>query len=566
MPCLFMDHYPFRLKVTFDKRRYNFTIKQRTARLSCFLLSLSEKTVWDRNVKFPLSLIHESEKIKSLKEKVEKIPKKSTVPTEKYGVNALSIPMNHFGPLPSTASRKTARLLTFDKNRVLWTVVFFYPRVPALCPAFSVSGNDMPTLHTVSSDKRNMKIAKTFFLTGLVVLVTVITGCDFMNKLNKKGTNNLPKAEAVTVGVMSPVSRVVTDYEEFTGQTTAVDEVDIRAQVLGILKECKFEEGTEVAKDAVLFEIEPEVYLAILGSAQGEADALKARIPQLKNELDRQQKLYQDQVVSESEFECAKAEYDECQAKLKKAEANVMEAKINLKYTSIRSPIDGYISRKLVTEGNLVQAHSSSNSTLLAKMVSLDPIYVIFYVDETTYLKLDALAQAKYKADGNKGNGSVTQKIEFRLSNEEFYTDKDNKPFNTGEIHYSDPFMDQNSGTILLRATCKNLKRANGTRKLLPGMVVRVRIPIRENYEALIIPEEAIGTDQGKRYVYVVNTDGTTNIRHLELGPLQQDNMRVVRKGLKKDEVLVVSGLLRLRPGVKVAPKVLTIEELREGI
>ncbi len=398
------------------------------------------------------------------------------------------------------------------------------------------------------------------------MVAAILSGCDFISKLYKQEKANLPRTEAVTVGVMVPVQRVVTDYEEFTGQTTAVNEVDIRSQVLGVLKECKFEEGTEVARDSILFEIEPEVYLAILASAQGDADALRARIPQLKKELDRQQKLFSEKIVSEFEYENAKAEYDEYQGKLKKAEALVTESQINLKYTSIHSPIDGYISRKLVTEGNLVQAHSSSNSTLLARMVSLDPVYVIFYVDETTYLKLDALAQAKYKADGNKGNGSVTQNIEFRLSNEEFYTDESNHPFNTGEIQYSDPFMDQNSGTILLRATCSNPKRANGSRKLLPGMVVRVRIPIQENYEAMLIPEEAIGTDQGKRYVYVVNSDGTVTIRHLELGPLQQDNMRVVRKGLKKDDILVVSGLLRIRPGIKVAPKVLTLEELREGI
>lgn len=421
----------------------------------------------------------------------------------------------------------------------------------------------------------SMKINLRLLLIVCSITVLSFTGCEFLDRIFQKNAVAPQKSTAIKVETMKPEKRIVIDYEEFTGETRAVENVNIQAQVSGILKKCEFAEGKEVRKDDVLFEIEPEIYQAIrdtatgnLQSVQGELATLRAREPQLRNEKERQITLIESKTVSESEYEIAVAAYNECLAKIQKGEAEIikaraelLEAEINLKYTKIRSPIDGYISRKLVTEGNLIQPHSTS----LAQIVSLDPIYVYFYVDETTYLKLVAINE---KQIAGQENAMINElKIEFRLTNEESYTDKDNHPLHTGIVKYTDPSMDESSGTVLLRATCPNPKPENGMmNKIIPGMMVHVRIPVTENYSALLVPEEALGTEQGIRYIYVVDKEGKAQMRHLELGPLQSDNMRVVRKGIDPGDTIIVSGLLRLRPGSLVDPKETTLNDLRKGI
>ena len=375
---------------------------------------------------------------------------------------------------------------------------------------------------------------------------------------------------------MTPGRRDVVDYEEFTGETKAVNNVMIQAQVSGILKKCEFEEGGEVCAGEVLCEIEPELYQAALdtaignlGSAKGDLAALQAREPQLKLDRERNEKLVKSGSVSKSDLDIADASLKECLAKIDKAqadivraEAEVSRAEINLKYTKILSPIDGYISRKLVTEGNLIQAQSSE----LAQIVSHDPIYVEFFVDEGTYLKLvdNAGRNAGQNTEGIRKSGL---KIEYRLTNEESFVNADGNPLHSGNVDYTDPLMDESSGTILLRATCPNPRQGNGAPNgIIPGMMVHIRIPVTEKYNAVLVPEEALGTEQGTRFIYVVDSEGKAQMRRLVLGPLQEDNMRIVRKGIEPDDTIVVSGLLRLRPGVEVEARETTLEKLREGI
>ncbi|MDO5566739.1 MAG: efflux RND transporter periplasmic adaptor subunit, partial [Planctomycetia bacterium] len=375
---------------------------------------------------------------------------------------------------------------------------------------------------------------------SLIVLFAValpfVSGCDFLDSIFKRKEIEVPKAAVLKIDVMKPQMRKVTDYEEFTGETAAIDEVEIKAQVSGYLSRVAFTEGSEVKKGDLLFEIEPEVYKAVRDSAKAELDSLSAKLPRLENEVTRYLELLQTKAVSQSDYEGAVSDRDECRAKAEKAKAELQRAEIDLKYTKIISPIDGFISRKLISEGNLVQTHSNSNSSLLAKMVSLDPIYVMFNVDESTYLRLASIGEEKFKADPKSIDRA--QKIEFRLTDEPAFIDADGKPLHTGIIQYSDPYMNQASGTVLLRATCKNPRRVTGLPYLLPGLVVHVRIPVTEDYNALLIPEEAIGTEQGIRFVYVINSKNIVQVRHLKLGPLQADNMRVVRSGLKEGDVV----------------------------
>lgn len=397
-----------------------------------------------------------------------------------------------------------------------------------------------------------------------VMAFSTFSGCDYIEKLEKKQKTPIPKAKALDVDVMKPVKRIVTDYEEFTGETEAVDKVEIKAQVSGYLSKVTFKEGSPIAKGDLLFEIEPEVYQAVRDSAKAELESLQARLPRLENEVKRYQELVGTKAVSQSDYEATIADRNECHAKIDKAKAELQRAEIDLKYTKILSPIDGYISRKMVSEGNLIQPHSNSNSSLMALIVSSDPIYVTFSVNESAFLKLSHVFEEKYKLDPK--NYDQEQNIEFRLSDEESFLDKNGQSLHSGIIKYSDPFMDQSSGTVLLRATCRNPKRANGLPFFLPGLVVHVRIPVTKNYEALLIPEEAIGTEQGLRYVYVIDHRGKAQIRHLKLGPLQDDNMRVIRGGIREGEIVIVTGLLKLRPDLPVNASEITLEKLREGL
>ena len=411
-----------------------------------------------------------------------------------------------------------------------------------------------------------------FLFAGLAALF--LSGCDLWNEMmGKKEPEGNVKRTVISVETMHPLRREVVDYEEFTGDTRAVDDVMIQAQVSGILTKCDFAEGAFVNKNDVLFEIEPELYQAALdtsvgnlNSAKGELAVLRAREPQLRIEQDRNAKLLASSAVSRSDFDEAKAAHDECLAKIEKAEADILkaeaevqEALINLKYTKILSPIDGYISRKLVTEGNLIQDHQ----TELAQIVSHDPIYVFFYIDETTFLKL--VENAKRQAAA--GTDPEELHIEFRLTNDDSWTDSDGNPLHAGTVRYSDPQMDASSGTLLLRATCPN-PRAAGAQisEIIPGMMVHIRIPVSSRYTALLVPEEAFGTEQGTRYLYVKDAEGKAQIRRPELGPLQEDNMRVVRSGIEETDEVIVSGLLRLRPGSDVEAKETTLENLRRGM
>lgn len=397
------------------------------------------------------------------------------------------------------------------------------------------------------------------FLSVLTVLTCLTTGCDFWKNLaGRKADAPVQTTEALPVGTMNPIERQVTDYEEFTGQTRAIDKVNIQAQVSGILSKRLFTEGTEVKKDDVLFEIEPEVYQAVLDNAQAQLGILEARLPRLESDLKRATNLKDQKVVTEDDYEKALADRNVCLAEIAAAKAAIDQARINVKYTKVTSPIDGYIGRELVTEGNLIQA----NATPLVEMVSLDPIYVYFYVDENTVLRLQSQLQNQLKESSREDttkSHTVGMKIEFRLSNE--------KEFKyTGVVEYADPFMNQTSGTRLLRATCENKKQASGTRAFLPGMMVHVRVPVEENYSALLVPEEALASDQGTRFIYVVDKAGKAQMRHLELGPIQDDNLRVVRKGLQKTDRIIVDGLLKVRPEMPVKETPITLDKLREGI
>lgn len=370
------------------------------------------------------------------------------------------------------------------------------------------------------------KFYPVFALFFLCLSSLCLTGCS----QSESAATSVPQTSILQVGVMSPVTRQVTDIIEFTGELRAVDTVDIQSQVSGILSKKLFVSGTTVSEGDVLFEIEPEVYNAVLASKKAELGILEARLPRLQTDWNRAQELYPTGALSEVEYEQSLADFKECLASIEQAKAEIQKAEIDVKYTKIIAPINGAVSRELVTVGNLVTA----NDTLLARMVSLDPIHLYFNIDESTLLKL--LQQ----------NLSSTNEIpiQFRLS--------DGETEFTAKLDYSSPYMDSNSGTLQLRAICENPANSYGQTSLLPGMMAHVQLPVSEEYSALLIPEACIGTDQNLKYVYVVDKENKVQMRQIVLGALQKDNMRVVQEGIRADDSIVIDNLLRVRPGLTV--------------
>lgn len=320
----------------------------------------------------------------------------------------------------------------------------------------------------------------------------------------------------------------VTDWAEFTGRFEAVDRVELRPRVSGYIESVRFHEGAEVKKGDVLFVIDPRPYKAALDRAEGELARIRAQAVYADSESQRAERLLSSKAISQGEHDSRVSQHSQSQADVRSAQAAVDAAKLNLEFTRVVSPIDGRVSRAVVTEGNYVSAGGS----VLTSVVSLDPIYVSFDGDEQSYLNF------RPKVGENSANSAVF----VGLANEEGYP-------HTGQLNFLDNALNPATGTIRVRALL-----ANPDRQFTPGLFARVRIPGSERYSTTLIPEAAIATDQDRRYVLVVDDTGTVEYRPVQLGGVHEGR-RVVRDGLAPGEQVVVSGLQRARPGSKVTPQ-----------
>ncbi len=376
---------------------------------------------------------------------------------------------------------------------------------------------------------------------GLFILATLImllpTAC-------KKKENKYAPPPPPKVTVATPKVQDVTIYLYMTGQTAAIKKVDIVARVRGFLEKIYFKDGDIVKKGQLLFSIDPREYVAALHMAQAELLNAKSSLNFAKNDLDRREKAYAKKAVSELDYLKSKAEYDKAKAAVAAAKAKLEEAELNLSYTKIMSPITGKTSRHLVDVGNLVGA---SGPTTLINIVSLDPIYAYFNINErdvARYLKKHAQKLEDVK-DKKKLQTRIrpkeTVKVELALATEEGYPHK-------GLLDYVDNRVDPNTGTLQARAVFPN-----SSLQLVPGFFAKIRIPDRVEKDALLVPERAIGLDQVGHYLYVVGPDNKVERRDIKEGVLV-GSFRVVEKGLKRDDWVIVEGILRVRPGVKVQP------------
>ena len=375
-----------------------------------------------------------------------------------------------------------------------------------------------------------------FLFLFLASLVVVSSSCDKLKPRHEEAERGeQKKEEAIPAHVMAATSRQIVDCDELTGRTAAVESVDVLAQVSGYLESINFTPGSFVHKGDVLFTLDSRVYKATLDEERADVAAKRADLDRLEAALKRQQGLFEKNATSQQQLELAIAERDSRQAELNAALASAELAKIDLDYATIRSPIDGVVSREQITVGNLV----SKGSTLLTKVVAVDPIHVYFDVDERTLLIFrQRLAGAEH---GEKG-----LVVKFAVGDGGFDYE--------ASVDFSEPSLNDTTGTLEFRSVAKNPVGDDGLRPLVPGLRVRVLFPTSPEYEAVLIPEEAIVADQNVKRVYVVTEANEIESRQVVIGPLQDDNMRVVKEGLEPGERVVVDNLLRIRPGVKIDP------------
>jgi RND family efflux transporter MFP subunit len=364
---------------------------------------------------------------------------------------------------------------------------------------------------------------------GLVIALA-LSGCG-----DKSPQQAAQPAPPVTVA--QPVKRTVTDWDEFTGRFEAVEEVQVRARVGGFVTSVEFRDGAIVHAGDLLYVIDPRPFEAVALQADGQLSDARAKVELAKRELDRGLNLVQTSAVSEQVVDQRRQALQAAHAAEVQAEGALKAAKLNIEFTHVAAPITGRVSRHLVSPGNLVQGSDTGTSTLLTSVVTLDPIYVYFDVDEATYIKY-----SKLWSEGRRPSSRDTANpVQVTLAGE-------TKPSHDGTINFLDNRLDVSTGTLRSRAVIKNTDLS-----ILPGQFGRVRLIGSAPYDALLIPDVAVAADQSRKIVFVVKPDDTVEARPVVLGPLD-DGLRVIREGLRAEDRVIVSGIQRARVGAKVAP------------
>lgn len=370
-------------------------------------------------------------------------------------------------------------------------------------------------------------------LLPLALVVTIASGC---------APQAAPTPPAPQVSIAEVIERKVSDWDEFPGRIEAIESVEIRPRVSGYIERVAFTEGSIVRKGELLFVIDPRPYRAELDRAEAELVRARASAELARNEVARGERLLSARAISQEEYDQRVNAARESGAGVRAAEAAAEAARLDLGYTRITSPIDGRVSKAEVTLGNLVTGGTGS-ATLLTTVVSIDPIYVAFEGDEGVYLKYAALGQL----GGLRGSNATRNTVRVALANESDFPHE-------GELVFLDNQLNPATGTIRARALLDNQER-----RFTPGLFARVRLIGNEGYPAVVIDDRAVGTDQSMKFVYVVGENNVVDYRAVKLGRLY-DGLRIVEEGLTPGERIVVNGLQRVRPGVTVAPQVVSMD------
>ena len=369
-----------------------------------------------------------------------------------------------------------------------------------------------------------MPTALRWFILSLIAgPALAVSGC---SGGDSKPTPPLPQ---VTVAV--PLQRDVVDWDEYVGRFEAIQDVELRPRVSGTIDRVLFANGQHVRAGQPLFTIDPRPYAAALGQAQAQAAKANAALINARSELARAEKLLAAQAISKEEYETKQANVRSAAADLAAGQANVNNARLNLGFTTVRSPITGLVSDRRVSKGNFAQ----EGTTVLTRVVSTDPIWFSFEGAESFYLKY-----LRQDRTGERGSSRDTANpVQVQLADETGYRWR-------GRMEFVDNAIDTNSGTIRAHAVI-----ANPTGFLTPGMFGRARLLGSGTYHAMLVPDEAIITDQTRKLVYVVGKDGKAAPRPVETGP-QVEGLRVIKTGLATTDRVVIEGITTLQPGMQV--------------
>jgi len=389
----------------------------------------------------------------------------------------------------------------------------------------------------------------------LVVATWVIGGAMGCEQAPPKALE-LPPPE---VEVSKPILREVTDVEETTGRTDAINSVQIRARVSGYLNKVNFKDGADVKAGDVLFEIDARPFKAQVDQDQADLASKRATLEKSKKVYERTLALRPSGASTQEDVDNQKGDNESAKAAVGQAEAKLRASQLMLDWTEVRAPIGGRTSRKLITEGNLVTA----DNTTLTSIVSLERIYVYFFVDERTLLRIRTGA----KRVPGSAPGKTAVHIDIGLAYEDGYSLK-------GVINFEDNTVDAGTGTKLLRAELDNLKAADGHWLLSPGLFARIRVPIGSPKQGVLVADRALSTDQGKKFIYVIvdkadpqtgKVGPTVERRYIHAGGLHGGLREILDKDgdvplpanqkLAAEERVVVSGLQRIQPGIHVQPK-----------
>ena len=367
-----------------------------------------------------------------------------------------------------------------------------------------------------------------------LLLAAAGAGCERQQSLAQKGPPPAPQ-----VSVAKPVRKIVADADEYVGRFVAVDSVEVRARVSGYLDVIYFQDGQMVKKGDLLFTIDRRPFEAALDQARASLAQAKANLAFAESDLARGLNLVRGSVITQQTFEQRTQAKRVAEAAVAAQTAAVRQSSLDLEFTELRAPISGHIGDRRISPGNLVTGGTSGTTTLLATIVSTDPIRFEFTLDEASYLRYQRQANRSADVEGQ----ALPVSVRLRLLDEESFA-------HAGKIDFLDNVIERSSGTIRARAELPN---PAGT--LTPGMFARIKVPTGPPSEALLVPDVAIGTEQVRKFVLVVDDHDIARVKYVTLGAVI-DGMRVIQSGLDAEDRVIVNGLMRARPGVKVSPQV----------
>jgi len=369
-------------------------------------------------------------------------------------------------------------------------------------------------------------------IAALLALATLVASC---GEQKQQAGGQPPPA----VTVAKPQKRTVVDYDEYVGRFAAINSVEIRARVSGYLDKLHFKDGQVVKQGDLLFTIDKRPFQNTLDQARANLLQAQSNLAFTESDYTRGQQLVRDKTITDQTFEQRAQAFRNAKAGVSANEAAVRQAELDMEFTELRAPMNGRIGDRRVSPGNLVTGGTGGNTTLLATIVSIDPIYFEFTFDEASYLRYERLANAGQ--DVASRNTGV--QVALKLIDE---SDFDHE----GRMDFVDNVIDRSTGTIRGRAVVANPKEI-----FTPGMFARVRIPGTPPYEALLVPDVAIGTEQARRFVVVIDDQDTARLKYVTLGQVTKDGLRAIKDGIGPDDRIVVSGLMQARPGTKVKPE-----------